>query len=263
MSERTNYAPGTPCWVDLGTPDIDAAAGFYAGLFGWQVPPAENIENTGGYRRATKNGADVAGMMPLMQEGQPPAWATYVGVEDADATAAAVKEAGGNVLAEPMDVMDLGRMAIFADPTGAVFGIWQPGTFPGAGIVNEPGALSWNELGTRDPDAAKAFYAAVFGWSFRDNDMGEMGTYTEWLRGEDSIGGMMDVSGRMPDEIPAHWLVYFAVENTDAALEAVKSSGGGVSFGPIDIPAGRFAMVTDPHGAAFAVIQTPDEAVQR
>jgi uncharacterized protein len=263
MSERTSYAPGTPCWVDLATPDIDAAAGFYAGLFGWQVPPAENVENTGGYRRATKNGADVAGMMPLMQEGQPPAWATYVAVEDADATAAAVKEAGGNVLAEPMDVMDLGRMAIFAHPTGAVFGIWQPGTFPGAGIVNEPGALSWNELGTRDPDAAKTFYAAVFGWSFRDNDMGEMGTYTEWLRGEDSIGGMMDVSGRMPDEIPAHWLVYFAVENTDAALETVKSSGGGVSFGPIDIPAGRFAMVTDPHGAAFAVIQTPDEAAQR
>jgi uncharacterized protein len=263
MSERTSYAPGTPCWVDLATPDIDAAAGFYAGLFGWQVPPAENVENTGGYRRATKNGANVAGMMPLMQEGQPPAWATYVAVEDADATAAAVKKAGGNVLAEPMDVMDLGRMAIFADPTGAVFGIWQPGTFPGASIVNEPGALSWNELGTRDPDAAKTFYAAVFGWSFRDNDMGEMGTYTEWLRGEDSIGGMMDVSGRMPDEIPAHWLVYFAVENTDAALETVKSSGGGVSFGPIDIPAGRFAMVADPHGAAFAVIQTPDEAAQR
>jgi uncharacterized protein len=259
MSERTSYAPGTPCWVDLGTPDIDAAAGFYAGLFGWQVPPAENIENTGGYRRATKNGADVAGMMPLMQEGQPPAWATYVAVEDADATAAAVKEAGGDVLAEPMDVMDLGRMAIFADPTGAVFGIWQPATFPGAGIVNEHGALSWNELGTRDPDAAKAFYAAVFGWSFRDSEMGEMGTYTEWLNGEDSIGGMMDVSGRMPDEVPAHWLVYFAVENTDAAVETVKSSGGSVSFGPVDIPAGRFAMAADPPGAAFAVIQSPED----
>jgi predicted enzyme related to lactoylglutathione lyase len=161
-----------------------------------------------------------------------------------------------------MDVMDLGRMAIFADPTGAVFGIWQPGTFVGAGLVNEPGALAWNELGTRDPDAAKAFYAAVFGWGTRDSDMGEMGTYTEWLNGEDSIGGMMDVSGRLPDEIPAHWLVYFAVENTDAALETVKSSGGGVSFGPIDIPAGRFAIVTDPHGAAFAVIQMPDEAAQ-
>jgi predicted enzyme related to lactoylglutathione lyase len=260
MSERTSYAPGVPSWVDLGSPDLDAAVEFYTGLFGWEVPASENVEQTGGYRRATKNGADVAGMMPLMQEGQPPAWSSYVSVEDADATAAAVKEAGGSVMAEPMDVMDLGRMAIFADPTGAVFGIWQPGTFPGAGLVNEPGALAWNELGTRDPDAAKAFYGAVFGWGFRDSEMGEMGTYTEWLNGEDSIGGMLDISGRLPDEVPAHWLAYFAVENTDAALETVKSSGGGVSFGPVDIPAGRFAVVTDPHGAAFAVIQMPEEA---
>jgi predicted enzyme related to lactoylglutathione lyase len=260
MSERTSYAPGTPSWVDLGSPDLDAAVDFYAGLFGWEVPASENAEQTGGYRRATKDGADVAGMMPLMQEGQPTVWSSYVAVEDADATAAAVKAAGGSVMAEPMDVMDLGRMAIFVDPTGAVFGVWQAGTFPGAGRVNEPGALAWNELATRDVEAAKAFYGAVFGWGFEDNDMGEMGTYTEWKLGEDSIGGMMDVSGRLPDEVPAHWLVYFAVENTDAALETVKSSGGGVSFGPIDIPAGRFAIVTDPHGAAFAVIQMPDEA---
>jgi predicted enzyme related to lactoylglutathione lyase len=263
MSERTSYTPGTPCWVELGTPDIEAAAAFYGELFDWEIPELPNSAELGGYRRAKKDGKDVAGVAPLMQEGQPPAWTSYISVEDADATAAAVKEAGGSVIAEPMDVMDLGRMAIFADPTGAVFGVWQPGTFPGAGLVNEPGALAWNELGTRDPDAAKAFYGTVFGWGTRDNDMGEMGTYTEWLRGEDSIGGMMDVSGRLPDEIPAHWLVYFAVENTDAVLETVKSSGGAVSFGPVDIPAGRFAIVTDPHGAAFAVIQMPDEAAQR
>jgi predicted enzyme related to lactoylglutathione lyase len=263
MSERTSYTPGTPCWVELGTPDIEATATFYGNLFGWEIPELPNSAELGGYRRAKKDGKDVAGVAPLMQEGQPPAWTSYISVEDADATAATVKEAGGSVIAEPMGVMDLGRMAVFGDPTGAVFGVWQPGTFPGAGLVNEPGALAWNELGTRDPDAAKAFYGTVFGWGTRDSDMGEMGTYTEWLNGEDSIGGMMDVSGRLPDEIPAHWLVYFAVENTDAALETVKSSGGGVSFGPIDIPAGRFAIVTDPHGAAFAVIQAPDEAAQR
>jgi predicted enzyme related to lactoylglutathione lyase len=263
MSERTSYAPGTPSWVDLGTPDVDAAATFYSAVLGWEVPELPNSAEMGGYRRAKKDGADVAGMMPLMQEGQPPAWSTYVAVADADATADAVKEAGGSVIAEPMDVMDLGRMAIFADPTGAVFGIWQPGTFAGAARVNEPGALAWNELGTRDPGAAKAFYATVFGWAFRDNDMGEMGTYTEWLDGEASIGGMMDVSGRLPDEIPAHWLVYFAVDNTDATIETVKSSGGNVSFGPIDIPAGRFAIVTDPLGAAFAVIQLADASAQR
>lgn len=258
MSERTSYAPGTPCWVDLGTPDVDAAAAFYAQLLGWQVPESENVEQTGGYRRATKDGADVAGVMPLMQEGQPPAWSTYVAVADANATAAAVKEAGGNMLAEPMEVMDLGTMAIFADPTGAVFGIWEPGTFAGAGRVNEPGAFAWNELNTRDPEAAKAFYSAVFGWGARDNDMGEMGTYTEWLVGEDSIGGMLDITGRVPDEVPAHWLAYFAVENTDAALETIKGAGGDVNFGPVDIPAGRFAVVHDPHGAVFAVIQMPE-----
>jgi predicted enzyme related to lactoylglutathione lyase len=260
MSERTSYAPGTPCWVDLGSPDLDAAVTFYSGLFGWEVPEAENVEDTGGYRRATKVGKDVAGMMPLMQEGQPPAWSTYVAVADAAATAAAVTANGGNVLAEPMDVLGLGTMAIFADSEGGVFGIWQPGTFAGAGLVNEPGAFCWNELNTRDPEAAKAFYGAVFGWSFEDHDMGPMGTYTEWKLGEDSMGGMLDMRGRMPDEVPPNWTVYFAVENCDAALEAVKSSGGSVAFGPIDIPAGRFAVVGDPFGAMFAVIQMPEEA---
>jgi predicted enzyme related to lactoylglutathione lyase len=260
MSERTSYAPGTPCWVDLGSPDLDAAVVFYSGLFGWEVPEAENVEDTGGYRRATKNGKDVAGMMPLMQEGQPPAWATYVAVADAAATAAAVTENGGSVLAEPMDVLGLGTMAIFADSEGAVFGIWQPGTFPGAGLVNEPGAFCWNELNTRDPEGAKQFYGAVLGWTFEDHDMGPMGTYTEWKLGEDSIGGMLDMRGRMPDEVPPNWTVYFAVENCDAALETIKSSGGSVAFGPIDIPAGRFAVVGDPFGAIFAVIQMPEEA---
>ena len=261
MSERTSYAPGTPSWVDLGAPDVDAAATFYEGLLGWQTPEMPNSAEMGGYRRAKLDGADVAGMMPLMQEGQPPAWRSYVSVEDADATAAAVKEAGGGVIVEPMDVMDLGRMAVFSDPTGAAFGIWQPGTFAGAARVNEPGALAWNELNTRDPEAAKAFYAAVFGWGFEDHDMGEMGVYTEWKQGDASIGGMMDMGNtQMPPEVPAHWLVYFAVENTDAAVETVKSSGGNVAFGPIDIPAGRFAVVTDPFGAVFAVIQMPEEA---
>jgi hypothetical protein len=260
MSQMTTYKPGTPSWVDLGTPDIEASAEFYAALFGWDAPESENAEQTGGYRQAMKNGMPAGGIMPLMQEGQPPAWTTYVSVEDADATAAKVREAGGNVLAEPMDVMDLGRMAIFADPTGAVFGIWQPGSFAGAGVVNEPGAFTWNELGTRDTAAAKQFYGAVFGWDAADNDMGEMGTYTEWKLGEGSVGGMMDIGGRLPDEIPAHWLTYFAVEDTDAAVETAKEKGGSVAMEPIDIPVGRFAVLRDPHGAAFAVIRLSEEA---
>jgi predicted enzyme related to lactoylglutathione lyase len=260
MSERTSYAPGTPSWVDLGSPDLDASVDFYSDLFGWEVPPSENVEQTGGYRRATKDGADVAGLMPLMQEGQPTAWTTYIAVDDADATAAAVKENGGTVLAEPMDVMDLGRMAVFMDSTGAAFGIWQAGTFAGAGRVNEPGALTWNELATRDVAASKQFYTGVFGWDYEDHDMGEMGTYTEFKAGGDSVGGLMDVTGRLPDEVPAHWMTYFAVDDTDAAVERVKAGGGSVSFGPIDIPAGRFAIVTDPAGAAFSVIKSANGA---
>lgn len=270
MSERTSYAPGTPSWVDLSTADIEASAAFYGDLLGWAVPERENSAEMGGYRRAESGGADVAGVMPLMEEGQPPSWNTYIAVEDADATAAEVTDNGGSVIAPPMDVMDLGRMAVFADPTGAVFGIWQAGTFVGAAKVNEPGAIGWNELNTRDPEAAKAFYGAVFGWSFRDLEMkrdeGDDNwqgpeVYTELLLNEgdeESIAGMMDVSGMVPDQVPPHWLTYFVVEDTDAAVEKVKAAGGAVNFGPIDIPAGRFAVVNEPKGAAFAVIALPE-----
>jgi predicted enzyme related to lactoylglutathione lyase len=206
-------------------------------------------------------GKPVAGVMPLMQEGQPPAWSTYVSVEDAEATAAKVREAGGTVLAEPMDVMDLGKMAIFADPTGAVFGIWQPGTFVGAEIVSETGAIIWNELNTRDTAASKQFYGVVFGWSFEEREF-ETGNYTSLKVGEDTVGGMIDITGRVPDEVPAHWLVYFAVDDTDTTIEKAKGSGGEVVFGPEDISeVGRIAVLKDPFGAVFALI-TPDPAMQ-
>ncbi|HEY5710238.1 MAG TPA: VOC family protein [Solirubrobacterales bacterium] len=264
MSERTSYAPGTPCWVDLGSPDLDASIEFYGALFGWDVPASENVEQTGGYRRGTKGGADVVGMMPLMQEGQPPAWSTYVSVANATETATAVSEAGGTTIAEPMDVMGLGTMAVFADPTGAVFGIWQPGTFPGAGLVNEPGALSWNELNTRDVDGAKAFYGTVFDWTFEDNDMGEAGQYTTISLGEDMVGGILSMDERgVPEQVPAHWQVYFAVEDTDAAVEQVKQSGGSVMVEPMEVPAGRFSILLDPHGASFAVIALAEQAARR
>jgi uncharacterized protein len=261
MSERTSYEPGTPSWVDLGTPDIGAAVDFYGGLFGWDIPESENAEQTGGYRQAMKNGKPVAGIMPLMQEGQPPAWSSYVTVQDADATVAKVKDAGGTVFAEPMDVMDFGRMAVFADPTGAVLGIWQAGTFIGAEVVSEPGALLWNELNTRDPEAAKSFYAAVFGWGFEEREF-ETGTYNTLKVGEDSVGGMIDITGRAPDEVPAHWLVYFAVEDTDATAAKATSSGGGVALAPFDISGvGRIGILKDPFGAVFAVM-TPDPEMQ-
>jgi uncharacterized protein len=262
VSERTSYAPGTPSWTDLGSPDPDAAVDFYGALFGWQVGEAGDPEQTGGYRMAQLRGKAVAGMMPLMAEGQPPAWQTYVSVADVDATASAVSEAGGSVIAAPMDVMEAGRMAVFADPSGAVFGVWQPGLHAGSGLVNEPGAMSWNELNTRDPEVAKDFYTRVFGWGAEEQDMGEIGTYTTWKLGADEVGGMLDMRGRVPDQVPAHWLTYFGVDDADAAVAKVTELGGGVAFGPIDIAPGRFAVLHDPHGAMFAVIKLSEEALQ-
>jgi uncharacterized protein len=260
MSIRNSYEPGTPCWVELsGTPDIEASAAFYGDVLGWEIPELPNSAEMGGYRRAKKDGKDVAGASPPMQEGQPCVWATYVSVADADATAAQVGEAGGQTIAPVMDVMGLGKMAVFADPAGAAFGIWEPGTFAGAELVNEDGGFGWNELGTRDVDGAREFYGNVFGWSVEDQDMGDMGTYHVWKAGEDSRGGMIDITGRVPDEVPNHWLVYFSVPDADAAVDAVKAGGGQVTFGPIDIPVGRFAVVVDPHGAVFAVNAPTDE----
>lgn len=262
MSERTSYEPGTPCWIDLGTPDQDAAGEFYGGLFGWAVEEDENAEQTGGYRVAMLKDKAIGGVMKLMQEGQPPAWMTYISVEDADATVAKAKEAGGEVVVEPMSVLDYGRMAILKDPTGAVVGLWQPGVNIGAGLVNEAGAFSWSEINTRDPEAAKSFYGDVFGWSFEDKEFEGVGTYTTINVNGNAVGGLIDITGQVPDEVPANWLVYFSVEDTDATLAKLKEMGGGVAFGPTDIEGvGRFAVVQDPFGAVFAVI-APNEQME-
>jgi uncharacterized protein len=268
MSKVTSYVPGTPCWVDLAAADILDSATFYGDLFGWEVPEQPNGAEMGGYRRAQLEGDDVAGVMPIQQEGQPQVWSTYVAVEDAAATTAKVKEVGGNVIFEPMDVMDLGKMAVFSDPGGAFIGVWEPGTFAGSTRVNEPGAICWNELGTRDPEGAKAFYNAVFGWTAVEHEIqrteGDAGPdkYIEFLRAGDekSIAGMMDITGFLPDQVPAHWLVYFGVEDTDATVAKIKAVGGGVNFGPVTIPAGRFAVVSEPNApsAVFAVIAQPE-----
>jgi uncharacterized protein len=262
MSERTSYAPGTPCWIDLSTPDQDAAAEFYGALFGWSVEADENAEQTGGYRVAMLRDKAIGGVMKIMEEGQPPAWSTYIAVEDADATAAKAREAGGTVVVEPMSVLDYGRMAFLADPTGAFIGIWQPGKNIGAGLVNEPGALSWNELNTRDLGAAKSFYGEVFSWAFEDKDMGEAGSYTTILLDGNPVGGILDMAARgVPEQVPAHWQVYFAVEDTDATVEKAKAGGGSVMVEPTDIPVGRFSILFDPHGASFAVVALSEETL--
>jgi len=261
MSERTSYTPGTPCWVELsGTPDVEASQAFYRELFGWEMPELPNSAELGGYRRAKLNGKDVAGVSPAMEEGQPIAWATYVSVTDAATTTEAIRGNGGNVMVEPMPVHDLGTMAVFTDPGGAVFGLWQPGSFAGSELANEHGAFVWNELGTRDTGGAKEFYGAVFGWIYDDMESPRVGTYTAWKLGEAMVGGMLNIDAAgLPAEIPAHWLVYFGVEDADMAVEKIKAGGGSVRMEPIEIPGGRFAVAADPFGAVFAVMQPIEE----
>jgi uncharacterized protein len=253
MPEVDEFQPGLPSWADLASPDPDESASFYGELLGWEAKEAGDPEETGGYRLLLKDGKQIAGLMAIQNEGQPPSWNTYISVSDADEIAKKVGDAGGEVVVEPMDVMELGRMAFFADPTGAAFGVWQAKEHKGADVVSEPGAAAWHQVNTRDPEKAIEFYEAVFGW---ENDRLDTGgaDYWQWEIDGKSVGGMLRMGEDFPDEVPAHWIVYFAVEDADAATEKAKEGGATVRVEPMDIEAGRFAVFTDPHGAAFALI---------
>jgi predicted enzyme related to lactoylglutathione lyase len=239
----------------VGEPDPQQAADFYGALFGWDAPPGP--EEAGGYRVAMVGDAAVAGIGSQQNPG-PPVWATYVAVESADATAETVTAMGGQVLLPPMDVLTAGRMAVFLDPVGAVFSVWQPNEHPGAELVNEPGAWSWCELVTTDVPASKAFYGAVFGWGSETHGDGP-GAYTEWKVAGRSVGGMMEKPPMMPAEVPPHWAVYFSVADTEDAVARVQELGGSVVMPPMDVEPGRFAVVSDPAGAVFNVIKLNDD----
>ena len=261
ISERNGYEPGVPCWVDHSSPDPASAASFYGELFGWesedQMPPG----GPGQYFSAQLRGKRVAAMGSQQNPEAPPMWNTYVAVESADDAVARVREAGGTAYGEAFDVFTAGRMAVLADPAGAPFCIWQAGEHHGAQLVNEPGALCWNELTTRDADGSKPFYASVFGWRTTAMDMGEL-EYTLWHApgagepsGEEVIGGMMPMVGEAwPADLPPHWMVYFAVEDTDATASRCEELGGRVPQPPFDTPQGRAAVLADPQGAVFSVI---------
>jgi hypothetical protein len=255
MGSHRTYEAGTPSWVDLGTPDVDGAARFYGGLFGWTAVQTTDAPEAGGYRMLRLDGRDVAGLGP--QQGPFTAWTTYVTVDDADATARAVADSGGAIVVEPTDIFSDGRMAVFTDPQGAAISVWQPGDHQGADVVNEPGSLTWNELACRDVDGAKAFYGAVFGWSGETESFADgTSTYTQFATPGSGrvVAGMVQMNEQWPEDIPPHWMVYFAVTDTDAAASTTTELGGTVSVPPFDLPTGRVSVLNDPYGAMFSII---------
>lgn len=253
MTIRTDPWPaGTPTWVDLGADDVTAATAFYAALFGWEY--SSGGEESGGYLLATLDGAAVAGIGPKQDPGTPSVWTTYLATDDVDASARAVSAAGGQVVAEPFDVMSSGRMAIVADPGGAALGLWQAGDHIGAGRVNEPGTLVWNELHARDEVAARAFYAAVFGYEYRDVG-GEAFVYATFTRAGDraEVGGILR-DAELPAGAPDHWLTWFATGDVDASAARAEELGGKLRVPVSDTPFGRATVVQGPQGEVFGLI---------
>jgi predicted enzyme related to lactoylglutathione lyase len=273
MPERDGYIPGVPCWADTSQPDPEAAVAFYSGLFGWEFEDVMPAEAESKYFIARLRGGDVAAVGSI-PEGAPPMamWNTYICVESADQTASKVLDAGGKTLMEPFDVMDAGRMAVFADPEGAAFCVWQAKEQKGAQIVNDAGSLNFNGLNTRNVEGAKSFYGSVFGWQtltleggaemwtlpgYGDHleesnpdlrkQMAEAGAPTGF---EDVVASINPIPDDQPD-VPAHWNVTFAVDDADATAAKATELGGKVIVPPFDAPWVRMTVIADSQGATF------------
>jgi predicted enzyme related to lactoylglutathione lyase len=248
------YRAGTPCWVDVSSPDLEATAAFYTTLFGWSAERAVEPE-AGGYTMFLQDGSAVAAAAPNRDD-WPVMWNTYVASDDVDATATAVEQAGGRLLMPPFDVMGFGRMTFAFDPAGASFGVWQAGTHHGAQLVNEPVSLAWSELSTPDEGVAQAFYGAVFGWEperLGEGDRNAPFVYTlEKIDGR-PVAGVMK-AGAQREHLPSAWTAYFAVADADAIAGQASALGARVVAAATDSPYGRMAVLADPHGAVFAVI---------
>jgi uncharacterized protein len=257
------WPQGTPNWVDLGTTDRKAAWEFYQHVFAWTIEDSGDVgEAFGHYGTAMQHGLPVAGLGELPPGSpMPPAWTTYIAVDDVDAIARAITAAGGTLLAPAMEVGEEGRMAIAQDPTGGVFGIWQAGRHIGANVVNEPNTLCWNELQTRDPQRARAFYTAVFGWSHERVGGGTDYTVAHLEDGDEGVGGIGEMDPSLGPDVPPFWLAYFAVPDADQAAGQSHALGATVLSGPFDSPYGRMAVITDPRGAVFAVLQLAQEPI--
>lgn len=254
MAEMTAYAPGSFCWAELRTTDVADAKRFYTALFGWEAVDTESSPDAI-YTMLRIGGMDVAALCgPDRARAVPPHWLAHVSVQSVDAAADKVAAIGGQIVKAPFDVSSAGRKAVVKDPTGAALALWQPRERIGARIINEPGTICWNELATKDPDAARHFYMQLFGWTAELQQMGPM-TYVVLMNGGTATGGLYKMTEDWGD-IPSNWLVYFAVEDCDESVAEAKELGAVVRVTPSDIPnVGRFAVIEDPQGAVFAVLQ--------
>ena len=273
MATRDGYIPGVPCWLDTSQPDPEAAVDFYSGVFGWEFEDVMPAGSEGKYFIARLNGGDVAAVGSIPESApQTAMWNTYVWVDSADETASKVRDAGGGVVMEPFDVMDFGRMAVFTDPEGAAFCVWQAKEHKGAQVVNEPGSLNFNGLNTRDVEGAKSFYGSVFGWKtlrleggfemwilpgygdYLERDDPELRKRVAEVGGptgfEDVVASINPIADDQPD-VPAHWSVTFAVDDADAVAKRATELGGTVVVPPFDAPWVRMTVLTDPQGATF------------
>ncbi|MCB9561534.1 MAG: VOC family protein [Kofleriaceae bacterium] len=254
MTHVETHPPGEPTWIDLMTTDPAAARDFYAALFDWTYEIG--TPETGHYTMCFRGGRAVAGI-----GGKPPgspmptAWNLYLGTADVDATCASITEGGGTIIAPPMDVLDAGRLAFATDPTGGPFGLWQSKRHTGTQVVDEPGTLCWCELNTRDLDRAAGFFDGLFGLEARDVPM-PGGKYVTLHRdgAEQPVGGIMKMTEQW-GETPPHWMVYLGTDDTDATAAKITTLGGKVCVPAFDTPYGRIAVVEDPQGAVFSLIQ--------
>lgn len=258
MGEVSSHKPGTFSWTDLATPDPEAAKEFYTQLMGWTTLDI-SIDEESNYTMLQYKGHDVAALYQMSEEqqdaGVPPHWAHYVTVSSIDEASIRAEELGGKLLMEPFDVMESGIMAVIQDPSGATLALWEPKKGIGASFINETGSFCWNELATWEPEAANEFYTRLFDWESTLVDSEAPGDYWMFMNGESPVGGMLEMNEEWGD-LPSHWMIYFAVDDCDERAELVKELGGQVHHGPADIPnVGRFAVVQDPQGGAFMIIQ--------
>lgn len=255
MSDESIFNPGDFCWNDLSTPDVKGARKFYATVLGWEYD-VENPDGKHEYHMIKKDGAYVGGAYTAPDPNIPPHWLPYIKVESAAETSAKAKELGGEVVMGPMDVFEEGKMSLIRDPQGAHFAIWEAVNHHGSSIFGKPGSACWYEINARDKKAVIDFYTKLFGWGTKSDRFENM-PYTEFLNGEKSVGGLIEMNKEWGD-MPSHWMTYFMVEDTDETVREIKERGGQVPYDPMDIPdVGRFAVAIDPFGAAFSVISDP------